>query len=61
MLAKAEEYNTKKPELAGYEELRKMDPRVLASTEKLLFTSLLATGSAWVLAGIAVACKQLLP
>jgi hypothetical protein len=30
-VSKAEDYNTKKPELLGYEEMRQMDPSVLAS------------------------------
>ena len=29
-VSKAEEYNTQKPELLGYEEMRQMDPSVLA-------------------------------
>lgn len=53
LMAKAKE--AEKGELAGYEELRKVDPAVLASTEKFLLSVVLALGGAWLLAGVAVA------
>ena len=44
-----------KPELAGYEELRKVDPAVLSATENFLQTAVLLCGGTWVLAGMSVA------
>jgi len=54
-VAKAEEFNTQKPELLGYEEMKQVDPSVLASIESILLGSVLLAGGSWLLAGLCVA------
>jgi len=54
-VAKAEEFNTQKPELLGYEEMKQVDPSVLASIESFLLGSVLLAGGSWLLAGLGVA------